>query len=107
MDQARVALTLRLAPEIPDVDVERVRRMAEVVAPDTLVDERAGQHLTGVAHEQLEEVRLGRRQLEAAPAAARVHRAQIEREVGETEHVRRLLVERTTQKRAQPGKQLL
>ncbi len=52
-------------------------------------------------------MRLGRRQLEAAAGAARVHRAEIERQVGEPEHLARLLGERAAQDRAQAGEQLL
>ena len=81
--------------------------MAEVVAPDTLVDQRAWQHLARVAHEQLEEVRLGRRQLEAAAGPSGVHRPQVEREVGEAQHVGGLLFERGPEQRPQPREQLL
>jgi hypothetical protein len=80
--------------------------VAEVVAPHALVDERAGQHLTRVAQEELEQVRLGRRQLEASPAASRVHRAEIERQIGKAEDVRRFLLESAPQECAQPREQL-
>src|SRR2546421_5989341 len=69
MDEPLLLFALGLAPQIADIDVERVRRMAEVVAPDSLVDERAREHLTRIAHEELEEMRLRRRQLDAAPVA--------------------------------------
>src|SRR5690348_6812281 len=81
--------------------------MAEVVSPHALVDERARQDLPWVAHEQLEQVRFRRRELESPPAAARVHRAEIEGEIGEAEEVGRLLVESAAQERSQPGQQLL
>ena len=41
------------------------------------------------------------------PLAAGVHRAEIEREVGEAQDVERLLLERPAQERAQPGEQLV
>ena len=81
--------------------------MAEVVAPHALVDERARQHLAGVAHEQLEQVGLGRRQLETAPSTARVHRPEVEREVAEAEHRARLLGLRASQKRPQASEELV
>src|SRR6185437_5522594 len=86
---------------------ERVRGMAEVVAPDALVDEGAGQHLARIAHEQLEQVRLRRRQLEAAAAAAGVHRAEVERQVREAQQGTRLLRLRTAQQRTQAREELL
>ena len=49
------AARLGLAAQVADVDVERVRAEAEVVAPDALEDDRAGQHLARVAQEQLEQ----------------------------------------------------
>ena len=67
----------------------------------------ARQHLPRVAHEELEQMRFGRRQLEAAAAAARLHRAEIEREVGEAQEVGRLRVDRAPQQRPQTRKQLL
>jgi hypothetical protein len=80
--------------------------VAEVVVPDALVDERARQHLPRVPEEELEEVRLGRRQLEAATRPARVHRAEVEREVGEAEHVARRLRLRAAEQSPQPREQL-
>ena len=50
---------------------------------------------------------LRRRQLEAAAAAARVHRAEIEAQVGEAEHRPRLLGLGAAQERAQPREELL
>src|SRR5712671_253869 len=69
VDEPLLLFAFGLAPQIADVDVERVRRMTEVVAPDSLVDEGAREHLTRIAHEELEEVRLRRRQLDAAAVA--------------------------------------
>src|SRR2546428_1158416 len=37
-DEPRLAAGLGLAPEVADVDVERLRRRLEVVAPDAFVD---------------------------------------------------------------------
>src|SRR5437588_5201726 len=107
MDQPRFAFGLELAAQVADVDVERIRGVAEVVAPYALVDERAWKHLAGVAHVELEQVRLSRRQLEAAGASSCVHRAEVEAEVGETEDVCRLLLERPAKERAQSGEEFL
>ena len=41
-DQPGLAVGFGLAPEVPDVDVERLRRRLELVAPDPLVDRVAG-----------------------------------------------------------------
>src|SRR6266700_3929842 len=50
LDQAWLAAGLGLASQVADVDVERVRREPEVVAPDPLEDQRPRQHLAGVEH---------------------------------------------------------
>ena len=47
LDQTRPAAGLGLAPQVADVHVERIRREAEVVAPDALEDDRAREHLAG------------------------------------------------------------
>src|ERR1700730_5032377 len=64
VDEPLLLVTLGLAAQITDIDVERVRRVAEVVAPDAFVDQSAWQHLAGIAHEELQQVGLCRRQLE-------------------------------------------
>src|SRR5213075_3181009 len=83
LDQPRLAARLRLAPQVPDVDVERVRAVAEVVAPDALEDHRPCQHLSRVEQEQLQQGELRSRQLDRLAAAADFTRAGIELEVGE------------------------
>src|SRR6476469_6255107 len=55
VDQTRRPVLLRLAAEVPDVDVQRVRGRAEVVTPHALEDDRSCQHLAWVAQEQLEQ----------------------------------------------------
>ena len=45
LDHARLAARLELAPQVPDVDAQRVGQRAEVVVPHALVDLAAGQHL--------------------------------------------------------------
>ena len=66
LDQPRLAVRLGLPAQVADVDVERVRGRPEVVAPDTLEDQRALEHLPRVAQEQLEQVELGAGQLDLA-----------------------------------------
>ena len=58
LDQPRPAVRLGLAPQVADVDVERVRCESEVVSPDALEDHRAREHLTGIPQEELEQVEL-------------------------------------------------
>src|SRR5829696_7898779 len=85
LDQTWLAAGFGLAAEVADVDVERVRGEAEVVAPDALEDDRARQHLAGVEHEQLEQVELGARELDAVSASPDLTRLGIELEVREAQ----------------------
>src|SRR4051812_23493584 len=43
-DEPRFTVGLGLAAQVPDVDVERLRRRLEVVSPDALVDRVARHH---------------------------------------------------------------
>ena len=87
LDQPRLVALLGLAPEVADVDVERVRAEAEVVAPDALEDHRPGQHLPRVEQEELQQSELGARQLDRIAAAVHEPCRRVERDVGELEHV--------------------
>ena len=107
VDEARRAAVLRLAAEVPDVDVEGVRRRAEVVAPDPLEDDRARQHLARVPEEQLEQRELGARELDRTTPAPHLARPEIELEIREAQHVRGLVaIRRASEQRAQPREQL-
>ena len=64
VDQPRFPAGLRLPPQVADVHLERIRRRPEVVVPDPLHDQLPRQHLTRIAHEQLEQRVLRPRQLE-------------------------------------------
>ena len=79
VDQARLARLFGLAAQVADVDVERLRRRLEVVAPDALVDLFAGEHDAGVVEEELEQVELGLGELELTVAAPRLTARGIER----------------------------
>ena len=105
VDQARLAVCLGLAAQVADVDLERVRRGPEVVAPDAVEDHVARQHLARVAQEQLEQEELGPGQLDRPVAAADLARARVERQVGEREQL--VAAGRAAQERAQPREQLL
>ena len=108
VDQPRLAAGLGLAPQVADVDVERVRGEAEVVAPDALEDDRPRQHLARVEQEQLEQRELGARQLDPLLSARDLARARVELEVGEAERVAaRAVVAGTTQQRPHARQQLL
>src|SRR6184192_3462595 len=100
VDQPRLAAGLRLAPQVADIDVERVRAVAEVVAPDSLEDHRSRQHLPWVQHEELEQRELRSRQLDRLAAALDLARARIELEIGELQGLARA-VGRAAQERAQ------
>ena len=78
---------LGLAAEVPDVDVERVRGRAEVVAPHALEDDRSREHLARVAQEELEQRELGSRELDRASPRLHLAGPEIELEVGEAQHV--------------------
>src|SRR5579871_6605372 len=78
---ARLALAFGLAPEVADVDSERVGARVEVVAPHAVQEELAGEDLARVAHEQLEEVELDPGQGERAPGPCRLAGAEVEREI--------------------------
>src|SRR5262245_57585330 len=69
VDQAGLARLLRLAAQVADVHVERLRGRLEVEAPDALVDLVAREHDARVVEQQLEQVELGLRELELAVAA--------------------------------------
>ena len=87
LDQARLAAGLGLAPQVADVDLERVGRGAEVVAPDPLEDQLAGQHLARVAQEA---ARAGRTRCGSArsrAAAADLVGDRVERQVGEAQRL--------------------
>src|SRR5436305_7723796 len=59
MQEARLVALLGLAAQVAHVYAQRVGRGAEVVAPHVLEDLRAGEHLLGVAEEQLQKQELG------------------------------------------------
>src|SRR5690606_29526223 len=68
VDQAPLALLLQLTPEVAHVDVDDVAA-PRVLGPHLLLDLEAVEHLAGVAGEQLEQLELLGRQLDAAPVA--------------------------------------
>src|SRR3954449_12408445 len=72
VNEARLLVRFRLAAQVADVQVECVRGVAEVVPPDAFVDECAWKHLAWIAHEELEQVCLCRRELEASSVAPRL-----------------------------------
>src|SRR5581483_5128462 len=85
MQQARLTALFQLAPQVADVHPQRVRGRAEVVTPHALVDLRPRQYLPRIAHEELEQVELGARQLEAAVTSHHLTRRGIQRQVTEPE----------------------
>ena len=71
----------RSCGEVADVDGEGVGARVEGVAPHPVEDHVAGQHLTGVAQEQLEQVELDAGKGEVPLATGRLGGGQVEREV--------------------------
>src|SRR5882724_4778877 len=55
LDQPRLAALLRLAAQVTDVDLERVRTGPEVVAPNRLEELGAGEHQPRVTQQVLEQ----------------------------------------------------
>src|SRR4051794_24465474 len=86
LDQPRLAAGLGLAPQVADVDLERVRRRPEVEAPHAFEDQRPRQHLPRVEQEELEQQELRPGELDLAVATADIVRRRVEREVREAEN---------------------
>src|SRR6476660_2316991 len=89
LDQAWLAARLGLASQIADVDVKRVRREPEVVAPDPFEDQRPRQHLARIEHEELEQRELGPSQLDQLPVALDLARRRIELDISEAKRLAR------------------
>src|SRR3954451_9851176 len=83
VQQPRLALRLELAAHVADVHLEAVGRRGEVEAPDLLEDERAVEHPSGAAQEQLEQAELGAGELDRPRAAAHLARGEVHAQVGE------------------------
>src|SRR5579884_2123468 len=83
VDQPGLAAGLGLAPQVADVDLERVTGGREVVAPDLLEDAASGQHPARVGQQQLEQGELGAGQADLPLAAAHLPGLRIQRQVGE------------------------
>src|SRR6185312_3402697 len=101
------ARRLGLAPQVADVDLERVRRRAEVVAPHAVEDLAAGEDLARVVHEQLEQQELGTCELDEPLAPADLVRARVELEVVEAQYRALAAPARAAQQRAHAREQLL
>src|SRR6201996_3147051 len=59
MDQRAGAGVLQLAPQVADVDTQRVGGRAEVISPHAVVDEAVGEHPARVEHEQFQQLVFG------------------------------------------------
>ena len=107
MDQPRLALGLGLAAQVADVDLQRVGRRGEVVAPDLLEDERPLEHPPRPPEEHLEQRELGPGELDLPLAPADLPGGDVHREVGEAEHLVGVLgLHRAAHQRPQPRQQL-
>src|SRR4029453_6443500 len=70
MDQPRSAVKLRLASQVADIHLERVRRRREVVSPNVVEDLLASEYLAGMKHEEFQQAELGAGQADRAVATA-------------------------------------
>ena len=107
VDESGRAVDLGLAAQVPDVDVERLRRRLEVVAPDAFVDGVAGDDDARVEHQQLEQIELGLGQLELAPGAPRLAPFRVEHEIGDGQCLVALGDTAAPQQGAHPGEELV
>src|SRR5690554_2076909 len=103
--EAPLALALQLAPEVAHVDVHDVAA-ARVLGPDLLLDLEAVEHLAGVAREQLEQLELLGRQLDAAAVAEHLAALEVDDQVGDADLAGDGRVH-APQVRAHPRQQLL
>src|SRR2546427_8712349 len=71
VNQTRPAVQLGLASQIPDVDLQRVRGIGEVVTPHLPKDRVPSEDLARVRHQQLEESELDLRQIELLSSTLR------------------------------------
>src|SRR5580692_1401115 len=85
LEAARLAARLELAPEVADIDGQGVRARIEVEAPDPVEQDVPGQHLPGVAQEQLEQVELDPGQGEGPLAPVGLPGGEIHRELPEAQ----------------------
>src|SRR5690606_14146057 len=81
VDQAPLALALQLAPQVADVDVDDVAA-ARVLGPDLLLDLEAVEDLAWVAGEELEQLELLGRELDAPPVAEHLAALEVDHQVG-------------------------
>src|ERR1700730_3316488 len=86
VDEGVGLLTVDLAPDASDIDVDDVGRGVKMQIPYMLQQHRARHHLAGIAHEIFEHLELARQQLDVARAAP--HRAgdEVELEVADPQH---------------------
>src|SRR5919197_4649633 len=106
LDEAGFAAGLELLAQGPNVDVDDIRLAQEVVAPNALEDQVAGEHLAGMAHQELEQLVLAGGQLDPAIAAADLARAGVELQVGQPKDLRPVR-RRSAQERPHSGDQLV
>src|SRR4029079_10987715 len=95
--EPRRAPLLRFSTQIPDVDVQRVGRRSEVVAPHALEDDRPRQHLARIAEEELEQRQLCTGEVRPRASASPLTRPEVELEIRETQDVRRFAVARPSE----------
>src|SRR5438045_1855042 len=72
MDQARLAVSLELLPQVADIDLDQVRLAAEVVVPDPIEDHLARQYPARVVQEERQQLVLLGRQLDPTLTAERL-----------------------------------
>ena len=97
-----------LLTQVADVELDDVRLAAEVVVPHPVQDLRLGQHPPGVAHEEPEQLELGRGQVDEVAVAADLAGVLVHGQVAD--HQRSLALRAgqvgPAQQAAQPGQHL-
>src|SRR5260370_654850 len=105
----RHAAAVDLLPQVADVQLHDMRLAAEVVVPHPVQDLRLGQHPPRVAHQEPQQLELGRGQLDQVTGPPDLPRFLVHGEVtdGELRAAARPGDARPAQQAAQPGEHLL
>jgi len=104
LDRLRI---LDFPPQVPNILINHIRPVVDVIAPHLIRDHRAGQDLAGRTYQTLQERELLRGQVNCRVAALHLPRARVEREVGYLQHRLFGLISRAARDRPQARDQLL
>ncbi len=85
MNEPRQTLDFQLTPQVPDINLDDVTLPAKIVAPDSIKDKIARQHIAGVAHEQFKQFILFGRQLDGSATTTGLTRTGVKFQVRKPE----------------------